>query len=267
MLMLFAFVGLMALFMGAVALSPTVDRTNRIIAICLFIPLITSSVQFGFGLQRALFGRWLTNRRWRGYESGLEAQGLKETAAATVQATQRLPVNILLPAVLAAQRGGGIDHLTAGVINDREVRAFNIRVRGGGWFDIPAVALRLPVAMAPTMIRPTRGRVKIPPRPGMHPVHLESERFDRSMAVFSTDTYFATAMLDARMMEWLLQHSQRCVIELSDRWAVAWAFPRTGRYLGPVDLIRVLQEFDAQVPRAVPSIFPQSQPELFWRTK
>jgi hypothetical protein len=266
-LALFVFVGLMAMFMGAAAVAPSMDRTNRIIAICLFVPLAWSTVLFAFALRRALFGRWLTDRRWRGYRTELTELGFSDAHEGTVQETQRLPVHILFPAVLASQRGGGIDHVMVGSINGHEARAFDIRVRGGGWFDAPAVALRLPIAMAPTMIRPARGRFKLQPRPGMRSVLLESERFNRSTAVFSTDQYFATSLLDARMMEWLMEHGQRCVIELSDRWMAVWALPRSGKHLGPIELLGVLEAMEPQLPRVVPSLFPEHGEGRLWKSR
>ena len=56
------------------------------------------------------------------------------------------------------------------------------------------------------------------------------------------------------MMTWLMEQGERCVIELSDRWAFAWALPRSGRDLGPVDLIQLLSDFDDHVPQVLPSL-------------
>jgi hypothetical protein len=265
MLLLLIFVGLAALFMGAVAISPETDTSNRIIACIIFLSLSASTVQFVFGFRRAALGSWLTNRRWRHLGDALRSMGFRDAKASEIDETVRLPVHVLLPSVLAVQRGGGIDHVTIGSLGGQEVRAFNVRIRGGGWYDVPAVALFLPASLAPTLVRPVKN-IKIPPRPGMRSVRFESEQFNRSVGVFSSDPFFASAMIDARMMEWLMEASPRAVIELSDRWAVAWALPKTGRHLSPVDLIAILKEFDRHIPRAVPSLFPRSETRLLWKT-
>jgi hypothetical protein len=265
MLALFIFVVLMALFMGAIAVSPETDTTNRSIAIFILISFLPWLVVLAIGLRRAVLGRWMTNRRWHEHRRDLDAMGFRDATTPEVLETGRLPAHILSPEVLAPKRGGGIDHVSIGSVNGDEVRAFNVRVRGGGWCDVPAVALRLPVSMAATMIRPVKGRLRMPPRPGMRSVSFESESFNRSTAVFSRGPYFASAMVDARMMSWLMEQGERCVIELSDRWAFAWALPRRGRHLGPVDLIQLLSDFDDHVPQVLPSLFPASDRRLLWR--
>jgi hypothetical protein len=267
MALLFCLVAMCVVFMGGIALSPEMDGANRAIALVIFLTLLIWTGAFALGLRRALLGPWLVNRRWRDYRPELSAIEPRDATPPEILETERLPVHVLSPAVLGVKRGGGIDHVAVGAIREQEVRVLNVRVRGGGWFDVPAVAIHVDAAMAPTMICPVKGRLRLPPRPGMHSILLESEQFNRSFGVFSADAYFATAMLDARMMRWLMERSDRCVIELSDRWAFAWALPRTGKHIHPTHLIEILEEFDEHVPRAVPSLFPKTDRRLLWRTE
>src|SRR3954453_9787654 len=123
MLLLLIFVGLAALFMGAVAISPESDTSNRIIACVIFLSLSASTVQFVFGFRRAALGSWLTNRRWRHLGDALRSMGFRDAKASEIDETVRLPVHVLLPSVLAVQRGGGIDHVTIGSLGGQEVRA------------------------------------------------------------------------------------------------------------------------------------------------
>ena len=262
MALLFLFVSCNAAFMGGIAASPETDTTNRVIAIGIFVPLLAWVVALTFGLRRALFGRWLTGRRWRRIDAQLLGLGFREATPFEVDHTSRLPAHILAPAILGPQRGGGIDHVRIGHIEGREVRCFNARVRGGAWADVPVVAVRADGSFAPTVI--WRTRFADPPRPGMQKMRFELEAFNRSVSVFSTDRYFANAMIDARMMEWLLAISQGPTIELSDRWVIAWTLGRRKRTMRPVDLLAVLRDFDERIPRVIPSLFPREDGDVLW---
>ena len=117
-----------------------------------------------------------------------------------------------------------------------------------------------------TVIR-ARSRVELPPRPDMERVRFEHEQFNRSIAVYSTDPFFASAMVDARMMEWLRNNLDGVQLELSDRWAVVWFLPHRGRRLGPQDLLDILSGFDERIPRALPSLFPERRGHVMWRER
>jgi hypothetical protein len=263
MALLLVFVGLNALFMGAVAVSGDVDRTNRFIAIGIFIPLVLATTMFAAGLYQALFAKRISKRRWTRVNRELHAMGFRNATASETYDTIGLPVQLLAPHTLALQRGGGIDHVTIGQLHGHEIRSFNVRIRGGGWTDVPAVALRVAASLAPTVIRPFRG--SIPPRPDMKRAWFEHERFNRSIAVFSADPFFANALVDPRMMEWLHTNLRRTTIELADHWAVVWNMPLRGFGRGPRELIEFLVGFDDRIPRAVPSLFPERHDQVRWR--
>jgi hypothetical protein len=94
---------------------------------------------------------------------------------------------------------------------------------------------------------------------------FEHEQFNRSIAVFSVDPFFASAMVDPRMMEWLRANLRRTTIELADHWAVAWNMPHRGLGRGPQELIEILVAFDDRIPRAVPSLFPERHDQVRWQ--
>lgn len=254
---------LSAVFMSGLAFSHETDTTNRVIAIGIFIPLAVSTVVFAIALYRALFAQRIARKRWNRINGELYGMGFRDAGAREVDETLGFPVNLLAPDTLALQRGGGIDHVTVGEIGGREVRCFNVRIRGSAWLDVPAAALRVDARLASTVIRPSRS--PLPPRLDMKRATFEHEPFNRSVGVFSVDLFFASALVDARMMEWLLAHLDGAVIELADRWVVAWGIRHRFRDRRPLEMLDVLVRFGEQVPRVVPAFFPEDDFLTFWR--
>jgi hypothetical protein len=234
--LLFLFVSCNAAFMGGATVSGQVDTTHRVIAGTIFVSLAVWAVALAFGLRRALFGRWLSDRRWKRIDRSLVAYGFREATPSEVAHTERLPAHILAPAILGPQRGGGIDHVRIRAVDGREVRCFNTRVRGGAWADVPVVAVRVEGSFPPTVV--WSARFAVPPRPGMERMRFELEAFNRAFSVYSIDRFFASAVIDARMMEWLLSEGRGLTFELSDRWAIAWGSPALEPLGGPVDADR-----------------------------
>ena len=91
---------------------------------------------------------------------------------------------------------------------------------------------------------------------GLDDVDLESDRFDRVFDVRTTDRRFASALLDARMMEWLLLQPPGVGFEVvGGKLMVFGPRPRTSID----DLPRALRRFDGfldQVPPVVSSLYP-----------
>jgi hypothetical protein len=262
LVLLLLFVSLNALFMGAIAIGRDVDLANRSIAIFIFLGLATWMVILIVGLRRALIGRWLTRRRWRRLAAWLGETGFREATRSEIAHTLRLPAHLLAPAILSPKRGGGIDQVWIGQVGGREARCFNARVRGGAWADVPVIALRVDGTFPATVL--WRTKLGFPPRPGMKRVRFELERFNRSMSVYATDPYFASAVIDARVIEWLVTTSTVPTIEISDRWVVVWSIRRWNRTLEPPTLLEALRAFDDRIPRVVGSLFPGSADELLW---
>jgi hypothetical protein len=253
---------LSAAFMAVIVFSGDTDTANRVIAIGIFIPLATSSVVFASALYKALFADQIARKRWGRINEDLHNMGFRDALPHEVEETLGLPVNLMSPSTLALQRGGGIDHVTIGEIGGRQVRCLNVRIRGAAWLDVPAAALRIDASVASTVIRPSR--FPLPPRTGMTRVMFEAEQFNRSIGVFSDDPFFASALVDARMMEWLRMHLHGAVIELADRWAVAWGVRDRFHDRKPLEMFDLLVRFGEQIPRVVPSFFPEADISTFW---
>jgi hypothetical protein len=87
-------------------------------------------------------------------------------------------------------------------------------------------------------------------------LQFESDQFNHAYKVNSKDERFAYAFVDARMMEWLLEHAEGYVFEvLGDQLLIA------GPKIQPMEflpLLGTLRTFRDQVPRAVFSLYPKS---------
>jgi hypothetical protein len=89
----------------------------------------------------------------------------------------------------------------------------------------------------------------------MNEVHLESEAFNRAYTVRSADPRFANALLDATMMQWLLDGSDLSAYEVAGGMLLCYRSPR----LQPWELEPLLEttlKFLEQIPDVVSSLFP-----------
>jgi hypothetical protein len=146
-----------------------------------------------------------------------------------------------------------------------ERRAFRARIRGRGifrWFDVPAVALRVPAHFPNTIVR-SAGR-GLRPRIQMKRVKFEWEQFNRSVEVHSVDRWFATAMLDPRMMEWLEQNLPNMVIKSLTIGSSPGPMCCVAHPSQPLKLIESLAAFNDHIPRSIPSLFPRGPGSLRW---
>jgi hypothetical protein len=92
----------------------------------------------------------------------------------------------------------------------------------------------------------------------MGEVNLESEAFNRSFAVRSSDPRFASALLDARMMAWLLERSAEWGFEVAGGEVLCYR-----SRVQPWELRQVLETasgFLDQVPEVVSGLFPPPTP-------
>lgn len=250
------------LFMGAAAFLPypEADTTGRAIALALFILLLAASIALTHNLYVALFDQRISRKLWTRVDDRLKSLGFRDATGSEVEHTLRLPVSLLAPLTLDVKRGGGIDHVTVGEVRGYEIRSFNVRIRGSGWLDVPALAVRVSTSLPPTVITRRVGTTAIP-IPYMRTVMFEHERFNRRIAVHSTNPYFATALVDPRMMEWLRTGLDKNRIELSDCWIVVTCIPLRRHLADPQRLVNALTEFSDRIPRAVPSLRSQTSPQ------
>ncbi|MEX0985718.1 MAG: hypothetical protein WD096_11820 [Actinomycetota bacterium] len=87
-------------------------------------------------------------------------------------------------------------------------------------------------------------------------IQFESEEFNRAFNVKGADERFATALVDARMMQWLLQSGMEHAFEVAgDRVFVSH---RRVDVAGIPALMSTAASFVAQIPRVVSSLYPKS---------
>jgi hypothetical protein len=114
----------------------------------------------------------------------------------------------------------------------------------GGW---PTLAVR-----PETLVTATGDQLALPG------IEFESEMFNRAFDVRSDDAAFASALIDARMMEWLLDHAPRPGFEISGRWILGY---RDQVQPWQVDsVLSMLESFVDRIPRAVRSLYPEALP-------
>lgn len=89
-------------------------------------------------------------------------------------------------------------------------------------------------------------------------VDLESEAFNRAFDVRAGDRRFATAVLDARMMAWLLAQPPGAGVEVSGGRLMVFG-PRPTTSIDDVDrALRRYEAFLAQLPAVVASLYPEA---------
>jgi len=92
---------------------------------------------------------------------------------------------------------------------------------------------------------------------GFHDIEFESEEFNKAFKVHCDDKRFAYAMLDARMMQWLIDEGGVARYEVAGPLALCY----TDR-VSPEEyenLLEVLRRFKDHVPTVVASLYPRGK--------
>jgi hypothetical protein len=153
----------------------------------------------------------------------------------------------------------GVENVVWGVRDGHEVRAFDY------WRAAEDEPERLSCAMAripdvwPHLLIRRRGAFDVARNAvGLPDVEFELGSFNRRFEVRSADRRFASAVVDQRMMRWLLEPSPELGFQLQRGWLLAW-MPS----LEPSELERVLttaEVFHDRIPRAVWSLYRDGAP-------
>lgn len=89
---------------------------------------------------------------------------------------------------------------------------------------------------------------------GMHDIEFELDAFNKAFNVKSHDRKFANDMIDARMMQWLMDVDGAFEFELSAKWVMAFSKKRAPSELVP--LLGTAQQFLEHVPHVVYDLYP-----------
>jgi hypothetical protein len=87
-------------------------------------------------------------------------------------------------------------------------------------------------------------------------IDFESEEFNRLFAVHCTDRRFASALVDAQMLEFLLSTKGELNFELRGRWLLVWTAPVAPRLMP--GLLHVAEQFVARIPKVVWELYPST---------
>ena len=120
------------------------------------------------------------------------------------------------------------------------------------------VMMPVPAGWSSLLVKPETGLTRVARDVGLHDIELEWEEFNRAFEVRSSDRRFATAVLDARMMEWVLGLSPRYGFEIRSGRLLAWTTQVQPWHIEEV--LRTALTFRKQVPSAVHSLYGTGDP-------
>jgi hypothetical protein len=120
-------------------------------------------------------------------------------------------------------------------------------------------ALRVPIDVPRLVIHPRRHRFRMPEGDvGLASIGSESGTFDRRFRVLATDRGAAVAIVDPRMMTWLLAQPRAVTYEAAGSWLVC--SKRMGRRRDLDALVASAVGFRDHLPRVATSFYPALDP-------
>jgi hypothetical protein len=158
---------------------------------------------------------------------------------------------------------GGVAHLVVVREGDDEVLVFDRwRAETAGYQDAEwrtAAALRVDLDAPPLVVHPHHHPFRAPlGETPLRSVNTEWGEFDRRFQVLAHDRAAATALVDARLMAWLLDGPIDLTYEVADAWLVCSA------PMGPASqrdgLIEAVLGLRDHLPRVTVSMFPAHDP-------
>ena len=151
-----------------------------------------------------------------------------------------------------------VENVVWGVRDGREVRAFDYRRPAEDEIRYSCAILRIPDGWPSLLVR-RHGPLDVARNAaGLQRIEFELEEFNRRFEVRSNDRRLATAVIDQRMIGWLLESDPALGFQLQEGWLLAW-MPQ----LPPDELERTLttvEGFHERIPRAVWSLYGDGSP-------
>jgi hypothetical protein len=93
-------------------------------------------------------------------------------------------------------------------------------------------------------------------RAGLLPINFESQEFNQAFRVWTTDRRCASAVVDERMMAWLLDAKPRYGLEVSDRYLMVFLPER--RDVDLAERLDLLFRARGHLSRAASSLYPSA---------
>lgn len=126
--------------------------------------------------------------------------------------------------------------------------------RYGSAFRFTCALSTLPVASPPFALRPVGPVERVTHRRHRDEVATDSDAFNRRYRVRCDDVHFASSLLDAGMIDWLLRAPKFFALELCESRVLV--VRRAAKPSGWPDLAATLEQFRAHVPESVWSAYP-----------
>jgi len=151
-----------------------------------------------------------------------------------------------------------VENVVWGVRDGREMRAFDYRRPAEDEIRYSCAMVRIPDGWPSLLVR-RHGPLDVARNAaGLQRIEFELEEFNRRFEVRSNDRRLATAVIDQRMIGWLLESDPALGFQLQEGWLLAW-MPQ----LPPDELERTLttvEGFHERIPRAVWSLYGDGSP-------
>jgi hypothetical protein len=151
-----------------------------------------------------------------------------------------------------------VENVVWGVRDGREVRAFDYRRPAEDEIRYSCAMVRIPDGWPSLLVR-RHGPLDVARNAaGLQRIEFELDEFNRRFEVRSDDRRLASAVIDQRMIGWLLESDPALGFQLQEGWLLAW-MPQ----LPPDELERTLttvEGFHERIPRAVWSLYGDGSP-------
>ena len=151
-----------------------------------------------------------------------------------------------------------VENVVWGVRDGREVRVFDHRMSAEDEIRYSCAMVRIPDGWPSLLVR-RHGPLDVARNAaGLQRIEFELDEFNRRFEVRSDDRRLASAVIDQRMIGWLLESDPALGFQLQEGWLLAW-MPQ----LPPDELERTLttvEGFHERIPRAVWSLYGDGLP-------
>jgi hypothetical protein len=208
-----------------------------------------------------LYGATVRNRRARAMAPTAEAHGLRYSAGDLYGSTQvafplfRAGDGRIVENVMSREGANGLEVRVFDYAYYDEHRDENGRLHKR--WDLFNCAMARHNGVWPVVhISKERVLDKVAQSLGLPDIELESEEFNRLFRVQCADARFATALVDPRMMEFLLTTEGKLSFETKGRWLLVIA-PRLDTPKEMVGLLGVADEFLRRIPNVVWELYPE----------
>jgi hypothetical protein len=154
---------------------------------------------------------------------------------------------------------GEVANVVSGSWHDLEARSFDHSYSASDdeRRRLSCVQIAIPGGWPTLVIRPETGFTRVADL-AVPDIAFESEAFDRAFAVRCHDRAFASAVVDPRMMEWLLSLDPPWGFEIDGRWILGY---RDQVQPWEIEVVlETVESFIRRIPRAVASLYPEAMP-------